>query len=322
MDRVPYYSSRSGQPLSLDGCDLIDQVTGLRFPIVDHIPRFVASDNYSSSFGFQWSRFDKTQIDGYSGAEQSRRRLVAETNWCERDLNNCNILEVGSGAGRFTRELLKLCDSAQVYSVDYSLAVTANYASNACYGSRLKLSQASIYELPFKDCSFDKVICLGVLQHTPDFERSVKCLIEMAKPGGEIVVDFYPIKGWYTKLHAKYLLRPFTKRLRHQSLLNLISNNIDWLMWCFDALVFLRLGVLTRFLPLTDLRNFPRDLNKDQRKEWAILDTFDAFAPAYDNPRRLSDVVSMFSNGGCEISFAGLVDHGDGKAMVVRGIKR
>ena len=73
--------------------------------------------------------------------------------------------------------------------------------------------------MPFPDGSFDKVFCLGVLQHTPDFEASVRALVVKARPGGEIVVDFYPIRGWWTKLNAKYLLRPLTKRMSHDRLL-------------------------------------------------------------------------------------------------------
>ncbi|RZL40985.1 MAG: class I SAM-dependent methyltransferase, partial [Pedobacter sp.] len=92
---------------------------------------------------------------------------------------------------------------------------------------RLKIFQASIYELPFEKESFDKVFCFGVLQHTPDFNKSVQCLIEMVKPGGELVVDFYPIKGWWTKIHAKYFLRPITKRMDQKKLLKLIENNVD-----------------------------------------------------------------------------------------------
>ena len=61
--------------------------------------------------------------------------------------------------------------------------------------------------------AFDKVFCFGVLQHTPDFQSSVKALISKTKPGGEVVVDFYPIKGWWTKVHAKYIFRPWTKRM-------------------------------------------------------------------------------------------------------------
>ncbi len=76
---------------------------------------------------------------------------------------------------------------------------------------------------------FDKVFCFGVLQHTPDVELSVKTLIDMVKPGGELVVDFYPINGWWTKLNAKYIFRPYTKKLTHEKLFKKIEKNIDWL---------------------------------------------------------------------------------------------
>ena len=69
--------------------------------------------------------------------------------------------------------------------------------------------------MPFADDRFDKVLCLGVLQHTPDFEQSVAALVAKTRPGGEIIVDFYPVRGWWTKLHAKYLLRPWTRRMDH-----------------------------------------------------------------------------------------------------------
>jgi ubiquinone/menaquinone biosynthesis C-methylase UbiE len=114
---------------------------------------------------------------------------------------------VGMGDGRFSKVVLENTKGT-LYSVDYSDAVTANFRNNGDIApDRFNLFQASIYEMPFHDNSFDKVFCFGVLQHTPDFDASVKALIKKAKPGGEIVVDFYPIKGWWTKIHAKYLLR-------------------------------------------------------------------------------------------------------------------
>ena len=33
-------------------------------------------------------------------------------------------------------------------------------------------------------------------------------LIKKTKKGGSIVVDFYPYNGFWTKIDAKYLLRP------------------------------------------------------------------------------------------------------------------
>ncbi len=300
---------------------LKDPVSGAQFPVIHGIPRFCPADNYSESFGFQWNQFDCTQLDVHSGADQSQQRFYGETGWDPQELSHSSVLEVGSGAGRFSEVFLRTTTGV-LHSVDYSSAVDANRRSNAAYGERLQLAQASIYELPFADSSFDKVFCLGVLQHTPSFSDSVAALISKARAGGEIVVDFYPINGWYTKLHSKYLLRPITKRLPKPVLLNLIRLNIRWMLALFDLLCALRLGAFTRFIPITDVRGFPRSLSPTQRREWAVMDTFDGLSPEYDNPQRVQDVARMFSSRGCDVTHAGLVHYPGGSGMVVRAIKR
>ena len=160
-------------PLSYEPLELIEDAfrssDGSRFPIINGVPRFCEPENYTSSFGKQWNLFEKTQIDReISGEGISARRLFAETRWDPASLNGVDILEVGSGAGRFSRAILQHT-RANLYSVDYSSAVEANHRNNAELGSaRFWLAQASIYEMPFPDDRFDKVLCLGVLQHTPD----------------------------------------------------------------------------------------------------------------------------------------------------------
>ena len=294
---------------------------GHSYPIVRGIPRFCDTSNYSHNFGFQWTTFDTTQLDNFSGSNLTEVRFYSETGWSSTDLSNSTVLEVGSGAGRFTEVFLRTT-SATLYSVDYSCAVDSNSNNNRKYGDRLRLAQASIYELPFADNSFDKIFCLGVLQHTPSFEDSVSSLIRKARIGGEIVVDFYPIKGWHTKIHSKYLLRPLTKHLPNSLLLLLIRSNIRWMLALFDLLCFLRLGVLTRFIPITDVRGFPPTLSRAERREWAVMDTFDAFSPQYDHPQRVEAVARMFSTRGCEVSFAGDVHYQGGCSTVVRAFKR
>src|SRR5215210_2792136 len=217
-----YVNPKNGQGLELEGDALIDR-DGTRFAIIKGVPRFCAIENYTSSFGHQWNTFRETQIDSERMIGlPSSKRFFAETGWRSDDLAGLDVLEVGSGAGRFSRVVLEHT-RANLYSIDYSTAVEANWCNNARIGSgRFFLSQASIYELPFPDNRFDKVFCFGVLQHTPDFEASIKALVRKAKPGAEIVVDFYAIRGFWTKLHAKYLLRPFTKRMSKDRLLSAI----------------------------------------------------------------------------------------------------
>lgn len=227
------------------------------------------------------------------------------------------MLEVGSGAGRFTRELLTSTE-ADVYSVDYSSAVEANFRNNG-HHDRLYLYQASIYELPFKPQQFDYVLCLGVLQHTPDFRKSIQALAAMVKPGGKLVVDFYCIRGWWTKVSAKYALRPLTKRLPQKQLLRLIQENVDWMMSFSRFNKQLGLGVLNRFIPVCDFQGtLPPELSADELREWVVLDTFDVYSPAHDHPQRLETVAEWVQEAGLIDVEALQVECGVGKAATVR----
>ncbi len=318
---VAYANPATGRPLRLEGESYVDD-QGASFPVVAGIPRFCPAENYATNFGKQWNLFDTTQIDG-EGVDTavSSVRLFAETGWTPQALAGLDILEVGSGAGRFSRVLVEQTE-ATLYSVDYSSAVEANWRNNGNLSKgRLHLAQASIYELPYVPGSFDKVLCLGVLQHTPDFGKSVAALVAMAKPGGEIVVDFYPIRGWWTKLHAKYLLRPITKRMSHDRLMRLIEGNVGWMEKLVGGLQRIGLGALARFVPLVDPSTLPPELDAEQRREWLVLDTFDMFSPAHDHPQRVATVARMFERAGARVTFAGFVDNGVNQAAVVKAVR-
>lgn len=318
---VPLVNPANGLPLEREG-DLLVDADGNGFPILGGVPRICDPENYTSNFGLQWNAFPETQLDSAAQQGISERRFFAETNWDAAALEGLDVLEVGSGAGRFSQVVLART-KAKLYSVDYSTAVEANLANNGQIApDRFHLFQASIYEMPFPDGTFDKVFCLGVLQHTPDFEASVRSLVAKARPGGEIVVDFYCIRGPWTKITGKYLLRPFTRRMDQQRLLKLVRSNAGWMMKLGQAMNRVGLHALTRFLPIPDLAIMPRDLTPDQLREWVVLDTFDMLSPEYDNPQRITAVARMFERSGAAVTFAGFVDNGTGRAAVVRAVKR
>lgn len=322
---ITLVNPNNGEVLLFRG-DCIHGKNGESFAIVDGVPRFVDADNYAKSFGVQWNRFAQTQLDRDKlGVALSRERLFAETGWDVGELAGEDVLEVGSGAGRFTRVILEHT-RANLYSIDYSDAVSANFRNNGSIApDRFHLFQASIYAMPFPDNSFDWVCCLGVLQHTPDIEASIEALVRKAKPGGRIVVDFYPVKGWWTKINAKYLLRPWARWISHDRLLRLIEGNVDWLMQVQQLLRRAGLGALNRFLPLCDLYPLGEVLDARALREWTILDTFDQYSPQYDQPQRIDEVAQMFLRFGAEVTFAGYKSYGDGiglEVAVVKGLKR
>ena len=101
--RNPY----NDKDIHLSEDDILKDSVGNIFPIINNIPRFVPSENYSSSFGMQWNIFAKTQLDSFSGTTISKDRFYRVTGWQENELKDSLILEAGSGAGRFTEIIAK-----------------------------------------------------------------------------------------------------------------------------------------------------------------------------------------------------------------------
>jgi SAM-dependent methyltransferase len=255
---------------------------GRTYPVVRSIPRFVPEDNYATSFGFQWNRFRKTQLDSHTGVSISRDRFMNFTGWRTEDLAGRMVLDVGCGAGRFAEIALSM--GATVVALDYSGAVDACQA-NLGKHPRLLVVQGDIYKLPFNPESFDFVYCLGVLQHTPDVERAFRALVPQLKPGGRLAVDLYP-KLLLNLLWPKYWLRPLTRRLPQQKLFSLVERMVPVLLPISETLrrVPGTRGKLRYLVPVANYRGvFP--LSDEQLREWAVLDTFDMLAPSYDQPQ-------------------------------------
>lgn len=239
---------------------------------------FVGEDNYTSSFGYQWNKFSTTQLDSQSGLDLSERRLRESLNFESLDrLKGLTILEVGSGCGRFTEILVKY--GALFESVDFSNAIYANARNNGHQNARF--SRASIYDLPFEPESFDIVLCLGVIQHTPDPVHAIECLARQVKPGGLLCIDAYR-KTLLDLLQWKYILRPLTKRIAPRPLIVGVSV-VCRILIPIVKLSKRLLGVWSgRLFPIREYSEFIK--NSRQNLEWSVLDTFDTLSPEYDKP--------------------------------------
>ena len=281
----------------------------------------VENNHYSESFGLQWKKFSKTQIDDKEH-DNSKERFFNETGFGIDFFKNKTILEVGSGAGRFTNIILKYTD-AIVYSVDSSSSVEVNFDNNKKYvNKRLFLFQSSLYHLPFELNQFDVVICFGVIQHTPNIRKTIKFLCENVKKNGYLIIDFYPYKGFWTKISAKYFLRPITKRLNPTLLLRIVNFYLDFFIFLSKVMIKFNLSFLNRFFPIADIKNaIPEVTNKERFREIILLDTFDMLSPKYDNPQKFDDLKKFISENQCEVVFSDYVRYQNFTSAVIRGKK-
>lgn len=270
-----------------------------RFQVRGFIPRLISTDDIASSFGFEWNKHPRTQFDSVNGMRLSEERFFRQTKW-PRNLSGQKILEVGSGAGRFTE--IALQTGAKVFSVDASRAVDANWDNNGNHPN-LVLCQASLYELPFAYGYFDKVFCFGVLQHTPDVALSFATIAKYVKPGGELAVDAYNKNYWRNYHTPMYLMRPITKRMSHDRLHRWISYWVPRLLpvstWLRNHIPLIGRQV-SALVPVVNYDGFLSSQSAEIIEQYCILDTFDDLSPRYILPQRPETMRQWFLNAGYE----------------------
>ena len=142
-------------------------------------------------------RFDALRFGGPIGqliADTQEARIVAFLD----PLKGRTVLDVGTGTGRAAIALARR--GAIVTGVDASremLSVAERRAQEAGVG--VTFVQGDAHALEFVDGSFDAVVCLRVLMHTPDWRRSLGELCRVARR--RVVFD-YPSRWSIAALQA------------------------------------------------------------------------------------------------------------------------
>ena len=278
----PFVSPRTHLPLTRVGETLVSSA-GDSFAIREGIPRFVTDDSYAESFGEQWQRWRQVQLDSAGTNRHSHDRFFAGTGWTPDALAGQHVLEAGCGAGRFTEVMLAA--GALVTAVDASSAIDVCLANNGPL-ERLRVAQADIEALPFARGGFDRVFCFGVLQHTPNPRATFLALAEQLRPGGELAADSYRVLPYVDRWSAKLWWRPIATRLPRP----LLRRIVEWYVprWLPIDTKLMRVPRIGRFLvAVVPCWNYTGllDLSHDELVAWAVLDTYDALSPRYDNPQ-------------------------------------
>ncbi|HEY3814273.1 MAG TPA: methyltransferase domain-containing protein [Caulobacteraceae bacterium] len=276
---------------------LVCAACAVDYPIVQTIPRFVPHDNYAASFGYQWNLFRREQMDTDNGAELSAQRFFSETGWTAEQIRGRWVLDMGCGAGRFLEVVT--ATGAEAIGLDISSAIDAT-RENLTGAKNVHLVQASALAPPFRKDAIDFVYCIGVIQHTPDPAGVMRLLPRLARGGGEVAVTVYERKPW-TWLNAKYLVRPFTRKMPKERLLQKIRKAMPVLFPLTNVLF--RLPLIGRLFEFTiPVANYVREtaLSRGQRYDWAVLDTFDMLSPAFDQPQTIGEIERALGEGGLE----------------------
>ncbi len=102
-----------------------------------------------------------------------------------------SILDAGCGEGFTMEELLKSGVGKKIEGIEYSKDAIS-------YGKKLfpnlNIKQGSVYELPYKDNSFDLIICTEVLEH---LEEPIKALKEMLRVSKKYLIVSVPNEPFF-----------------------------------------------------------------------------------------------------------------------------
>jgi SAM-dependent methyltransferase len=254
---------------------------GHTYPIARGVPRFVSGDDYTGSFSYEWQRFRKTQLDSYTGRTDTRDRLQASLDRPLEQLTRKLVLDAGCGMGRFA-EIVHRYGGTYV-GMDYSYAVDAAYA-NAGHLPGVHFIQADLFQPPFAEATFDLVMSLGVLHHTPDPRRGFSSIARLVKRGGQLTITQYDAGNKVYVANSRFWRR-YTTRLPRTALhlLSYLAAPLYYL-WTMPVLGWA-------------LRTFAFiSLERDWR--WRVLDTFDWYSPRYMSWHTHHEVFGWFKENG------------------------
>ena len=114
-------------------------------------------------------------------------KLERVRRWLERLPSSSRVLDAGCGEGVLVDEF---ATRLQIEGID------ANYSSE-------RVQHGSVTEIPFPDASFDRALCLDVLEHLT-FEEQPRALAELARvlrPGGELLVSIPNLAHLQSRVH-------------------------------------------------------------------------------------------------------------------------
>jgi SAM-dependent methyltransferase len=262
---------------------------GRDIPSINGVARFVDTKNYADSFGFQWTRYSRTQLDG-KDVHDSEHHFRIKTGFEPQDLNGKRVLDVGCGMGRFAEVATRW--GARVVGVDLSAA--AEVAARNLADREFLALQADVFHLPFELESFDCIYSLGVLHHTPDCEAAVKVLPQFLRPGGIMAVWLYSgYNKWY---RFTDIYRRFTHRMPAPALHRLLRVAVPVLYHLDRGLrVVPWVG-----RPFAGLIHHVFPVNRQSDPEARILDTFDWYSPKYQSKHTYEQVFRWFESCGLE----------------------
>jgi carbamoyltransferase len=197
----PWADPMTGEPLVMTPTEAFNPVTGVRYPVVDGIPRlFVPTEGLVKGQDVTEivkKFYEQTPFPNYDALDNHRALLEkARKGLFARLLNeqipyDARVVEIGCGTGQLTNFLAIAHRSVLGVDVCLNSLQLAQRFKQEHGLDRAAFTQMNLFRPGLKDGFFDVVISNGVLHHTADCRLAFQRISRLLKPGGYLVVGLY-----------------------------------------------------------------------------------------------------------------------------------
>lgn len=174
--------------------------------------------------------FQRWWMNSWPHKVQVRRDMKTFLKHCPDHFRG-EVLEVGSGFGFSSRRILGTFPQVELTATDPDQAATQWFAQlQDIYGSRLKVKEANVLDLPFDRASFDIVITINMMHFLTlgEVEKSLRQMLRVLRPGGSIGISDHV--SWFNSSSA-YINQIQEVLLEEQCDIIYIKGKLNYDIW-------------------------------------------------------------------------------------------
>ena len=138
-------------------------------------------------FNYAYNRvydFTTARLNRYCKLQET---CISKLEWKDDD----EVLCVGVGTGNEVVRILQVNENVKIVGVDYSTAALRKAHKKALrLGKEIEITNMDARRLEFANSSFDKVICLHVMDFVEDNREVTREILRVLKKGGQFVITY------------------------------------------------------------------------------------------------------------------------------------
>lgn len=196
--------------------------------------------NVQKGYSNWWTRLRNERLYAWD----NRAILLNRTLLLPEEFAGKRLLDAGTGNGRFLRHFFEM-GAVEVVAMDLSRGVDKARELNPNL-DRCHFVQADLLEAPLADESFDGVLSIGVLHHTPDPRKGFHRLATLVRPGGFLSVFLYYQRWRPYDRRGFELLREFKWICFHEPVRLAVARMPHSLVVAFCAAVYAKALLVDR----------------------------------------------------------------------------